>query len=80
MSKTEILYYFGTWPGKVDKGPMTIDTNFGSRDVEHYQSVISEITWDIYIGVNNGVLYKYTTSFGSQSGETNLVDSNLNWV
>ena len=79
MSKTGILNYFGTWPNKEDKGPMTIGTHFGSRDVEHYQYTSSGTTWDLYIG-NNGVLYKYTTSTGSQSGETNLVDSNVSWV
>jgi hypothetical protein len=79
LTKTGILNYFGTWPGRVDLGSMTIGTSFGSRDVEHYQYSTGGTTWDIYIG-GNGVLYKYTTTIGSQTGVTELVASNISWI
>jgi hypothetical protein len=79
LTKIGILTYFGTWSGKVDLGPMTISTSFGSRNVEHYQYQSGGTTWEIYVG-NNGVLYKYTTSIGSQTGETILTESSLSWV
>jgi hypothetical protein len=79
LTKTGILNYFGTWSGRVDRGPMTINTALGSRSVEHFQYTASGTTWDLFIG-NNGVLYKYTTTTGSQTGETELVASNITWV
>ena len=79
LTKTGILNYFGTWSGKVDLGPTTIGTNLGSRDVEHYPYATGGTTWDIYIG-GNGVMYKYTSMTGSQTGVTELVASNISWI
>jgi len=63
-----------------DMGPMTLDTALGSRAVEHYQHSSSGIVNDYYLGSSNGILYKKTMTFGSETSEMNLMDSNISWA
>jgi hypothetical protein len=66
--------------GRIDMGQTTINTEFGSRTVNHYQEVRNGETMDVYLGIDNGMLYKYTYSIGSESSVMLLVGSNLSWV
>jgi len=65
-----------------DMGQMTLETAFGSRQVTHYQATHMGEIMDVFLGVDNGVLYRYNYTLGGTHGEYNLIGASpsMSWI
>lgn len=61
-------------------GTENLPTPFGTRTVDHYRNVSESQELNIYIGHENGILYRYILDYGDSQMFVELVETTIAWA